>query len=657
MRGPELLALLVIASAQFAGGQYLDGSPAGDKGQFYADELLRYEQAFRVLRTPAGDSHIDVTYYRLNLTVTTSPTYLRGIVTVKARCTSVNVRDITLDLMNTMTVDSVCMNTTAVPFVQHPTTVSIELDRSYGNGELVVLDIFYRGVPLPTGFGSFLFASTPTGAPWVWSLSQPYGARDWWPCKDHPLDKADSVDIWVTTNDTLKVGSNGRLVAVVQNGNRTKTWKWSERYPIATYLVSIAISNYAQFSNWFVYSRTDSMEVLNFVLPEHLSEAQATLPLTVDMLLIFSGKFGLYPFIKEKYGHVEFGQGGAMEHQTMTSSIARSFVEYVIAHELAHQWFGDLITCANWQNLWLNEGFATYCEALYFETKYGPDRYRSDMSAKLGRAKIAVGPVYVNDTSIVRNLFGFQVYDKGASVLHMLRHVLGDSVFFLALKSYAQDSRFRYNVATTQDFQNVCETVSGKPLDYFFRQWIYGEKYPCYTYSWSVARAQSGFAVTIRLTQITGTGNPAFFTMPIDFRLSAPGWDTTVVLFNDMSNQEFTLRLAREPEDVILDPENWILRDVTKPGDLVPTTFALEQNYPNPFNPTTVISYQLPVVSKVRLAVYDLLGREVTTLVNELKYPGTYTSTWNANAFSSGAYFCRLTAGDFSQTKRLLLLK
>jgi aminopeptidase N len=649
----SLQAFLVVGIAQ---AQFLKPGYTDEMEDLYEHEALRYQQMRDAGATATADSNIDVTYYKLDLTITTSPNYLQGIVTVKSLSRVVDLSTITLDLVSTMTVDSVKMGNTRLNFVQYPTTVSINLDRSYGYGEMVVLNVYYRGTPVSTGYGSFEFGAH-AGTPWVWTLSEPYGASDWWPCKDHPLDKADSTDIWITCNSAFKVGSNGKLVAVIDNGNGTKTHQWEERYPISTYLVSIALTNFAEFSNWFRYSPTDSMQVLNYVLPEQLSVALDSLPQTVEVLRIFSNLFGMYPFIQEKYGHSQMGRGGAMEHQTMTSTT--SFSEYLIVHELAHQWFGDLITCANWSNLWLNEGFAKYSEGLYTEVKNGSAAYNAFMAGQADAAKNAVGPVHARDTVNLQELFDRpRVYNKGAMVLHMLRHVLGDSVFFQALRSYVNDPRFRFNVATTEGFQSVCESVSGKELSYFFNEWIYGEKFPRYAYEWSAKASGLAYEVTIQISQVTGTTNPAFFTMPIDFKVSTSGWDTTVVLFNSSNDQTFSFTVPHEPTSVALDPNMWILRDIEE--SLIPTRYTLEQNYPNPFNSTTTIVFSIPPVGirqDVSLRVYDLLGQEIAVLVKGVFLPGTYRATLDASGLASSVYYYRLKAGEFSGTRKLLLLK
>ena len=660
------IVLVGLCSAiQLMYGQFLPQKAETDEEALMKSEARRYEMLRDALLKPASELNIDVKYYKLNIAITTSPNYLRGVVTMRAESKVANLASVTLDLMNPLTVDSIKTGNTKLLFTQQPTTVTITLDRNYASGEMVTMDIYYRGVPGSSGFGSFTF-STHASTTWVYTLSEPYGAKDWWPCKDHPSDKADSVDIWVTVDSTFKVGSEGKLVAVINNGNGTKTYQWAERYPISTYLVSMAITNFSELLLWFKYTPTDSMPVLNYVLPEHIATAQTNLPRTINMLTVYSSRYGLYPFINEKYGHSEFGWGGGMEHQTMTSigNGSNPFGESIVAHELAHQWYGDMITCANWPNIWLNEGFATYSVAVYYEGMYGFSNYTTYINSQMTSARSAVGTVYVQDTSTTGTLFNSNlVYAKGASVLHMLRHVIGDSAFYRSMRTYAFDPRFRFGVATTENFKEVCETVSGVSLGYFFNEWIYGEKYPRYTYSWrAIPDTNGGYTVPIRIQQTTQTTNPVYFTMPVDFRLTGVGLDTTVILWNNSADQYFSIHVPTLPTAGQFDPNNWILKTATVAsiGDdalNTPLSFRLEQNYPNPFNPTTSIDYQLPTKSHVTLKVFDILGREIATLVNRVEEPGNKSVQFSAGNVASGMYFYRLQAGAFVESKKLLLLK
>ena len=607
-----------------------------------------------------ADSNIHVTFYRLDLHLSPSPALLRGVVSILAVSLADSLSQVMFDLSGTMTVDSATAGGTRTGVQQYLEGILLTLDRRYRKGEPVAIDIAYHGLPDPTGFGSFEFSSD-NGSPWIWSLSEPYGARDWWPCKDDNADKADSVDVWVTVPSGLKVGSNGRLLQVVDNGDGTQTHKWAERYPITAYLVSIAVSDYAQWTDYFRYTPLDSMLILNYVLPEHLDRARAVLAETKDMLRIFSDLYGLYPFISEKYGHSEFGRGGAMEHQTMTSTT--NYDENTISHELSHQWFGDMITCANWPSLWLNEGFAVYSECLFLERYRGTAAFLAHLDDFYFTALQATGSLYVQDTTTVANLFNpDRVYSKGAWTLHMLRHVLGDSLFFRSMRAYAADPRFRYKSATTEGFRSVCEAVSGGDLGYFFDEWVYGEGYPRYIYSWSASASSPGYELRVRITQKGSTPVTPFFRMPLDVRISGAGRDTTVVFMNTSADQAGIWRIPFAPTSVTLDPDRWVLRDIMSSDAVLPTSYSLLQNYPNPFNPTTSISFTLPHRSSVTLTVYDALGRKVATLIQAVEEPGSHSITWDAKddfgrLVGSGIYYYRLTANTFRAAQKMVLVR
>jgi len=304
-----------------------------------------------------------------------------------------------------------------------------------------------------------------------------------------------------------------------------------------------------------------------------------------------------------------------------------------------------MITCRTWADLWLNEGFAQYSSALFREREYGEDSYWQYMNGQMSLATAAQGEIGVADTSTVRNLFDpARIYSKGATVLHMLRHVLGDSVFFRCVKSYASQPGLRYSTASIQDFESVCENVSGRNLAWFFREWIYGEGLPEYNYSWTSKQSGTSYTTKVTLDQTSANGDPPYFTMPIDIRFGGDKWDTVVTVLNDSLRQQFTFSLSTKPSTILLDPNGWILKQSFNNNDIPPTQYTLDQNYPNPFNPSTNIGFQLRTRSFVILKVFDILGREVATLENGEMSAGTYTAQWNAAKAPTGVYFCRFEA-------------
>ncbi len=654
-RSAILLWIFLIAGSSPRGAAQV--SSENEEALLKQGELRRYERIQKSFRQTSGSGqNMDVHYYGLRLHVFPQTGTISGSVRTIASLTTDTASSVTVDLQSSLVVDSVLVGGQPVLFARTSSTISIPVFPVLPQGSLLTFDIFYRGAPFNSGFGSFAFSTQPgTSTPWVWSLSEPYGARDWWPCKDTPADKADSVDLWIICDQNLKAGSQGTLVSVTSETPGTFTYYWKHRFPISTYLVSVAIGDYSVFSDWYRYAPTDSMEILNYVFPAQLATARTQLALTVPMLEIFSDLFGQYPFVTEKYGHAQFGWGGGMEHQTMTSM--GSFGESLIAHELAHQWFGDMITMRTWPDIWLNEGFATYSVALYYERRYGFQRYRTYMDSHMISARSAVGPIHVRDTTTIGSLFSSNlVYSKGATVLHMLRRVVGDSAFFAGLKAYATDQRFRFGNASTADVQEVFEQASGKDLAYFFQQWIYGEGYPHYAYIWTREPESGGTRVTVSLSQTARTSPPPFFRMPLEINLLSEMRDTTFFVSNDSLQQTWSWLLPFVPDAVILDPDRWVLN--TSSGSPVnglggghqPGEFLLSQNFPNPFNGSTALWYLVPRRSRVILDVTDLLGQVVDVLEEREMDGGLFETRWTPSG-PSGVYFLRMRAYPLSEPK------
>ena len=604
-----------------------------------------------------GDPSYDVTYYKLNLTISHEPKYLIGEITLSAESMIDDLISFFLDLSDILTVDSVKSDDDNLNFSHSENILTIQTDHPYNLNEEFNITVFYRGMPQTTGLGSFVF-DTHNGMPSIWTLSEPYGASDWWPCKDTPADKADSADIWVTCSSDLFAVSNGSLIETIDNRNGTYTYKWKSGYPIANYLISLAISEFTFYQQYFKYSPSDSMPVVHYIYPDVFPNVKEQLDKTILMLQIFSDHFGLYPFIKEKYGHASFGRGG-MEHQTISSMGA--FNDGVISHELAHQWFGDKVTCKDWHHIWLNEGFATFGEGIYHEIAEGREGYDSFINSTMSFAKNAEGSIYVKNISSISEIFnGPRSYAKGAVVLHMLRGITGDSLFFRILKNYLNDPELAYGVATTEDFQRVAEEVYGNSLDYFFQEWIYGENYPHYYVKWNYTRLDNNlYEIEMNIGQANNT-YPLFFTMPVQIKISTTAKDTIITLFNNQQNQSFTFIIGGEPTGFIFDPNNFILEDsfIEDPFNLdIPKNFTLLQNFPNPFNSTTKIRFQTSARENVVIKIFDLLGNEIETIFNQEIEAGIHGINFNASSQASGVYFYRMYAGDFIGNKKMILLK
>jgi len=516
-------------------------------GAWKSSALSRQREAARPMT--ANQQQWDATWYHLDLTFTPAGTQVAGTVRMKASVVAGPVSSVELDFGAHLVLDGATSAGLAATTSRAGAILTVNLDRAYANGETVDVTVTYHGNPTVGGYFGF---QTVNGRQLIWSLSEAYGARMWWPCKDAPEDKADSVDIRFTCPVALTVASNGTFVSRVA-GATTATTAWRERYPITTYLVSIAAYPYTVTTDWYRYAPTDSMLLLFHNYPESAAGYAPVQAKVKDMLAAFADRFDEYPFLAEKYGHAQFQFGGGMEHQTCTSLGVAN--ESVVAHELTHQWWGDLVTCRDFHHIWLNEGFATYGEALWQEALGGPAAYHADIDLN---KFFGPGSVWVPDAADESRVFSSNLsYNKGSWVLHMLRHVLGDPVFFAALLQYRANRA--YASATTEDFRDACEQVSGRDLDAFFQQWVYGEYYPVYRADWTAAPAGGGWDVTLTLDQVQSW---QLFNMPVDVRITTTAGDVTFVVPDSLASQQFVLHVDDEPAALAIDPDGWILKSL-----------------------------------------------------------------------------------------------
>jgi len=507
-----------------------------------------------------GQNEIDVLHYELKLDLFPETKLLSGSAIIQFKLTDTAMESIHFNFYNNMIIKKIELNHEKIDYQQSNNLLSFA---NRTKQDTSILEIFYEGTPQKSGLGGFMFGKL-NGESVVYNLSEPDFASTWFPCNDLPTDKA-LIDVYIT-NDSSQVSiSNGNLINVSVTGSR-KTYHWQTVYPISTYLVSVYSSNYVSFSDLYVsQDSTDTMSVDYFVFPEHLNDAQKDFKNHPKMLNVFSKLFGEYPFINEKYGVAEFlWQAGAMEHQTITGIgsnfvSGNNFFEDIYIHELAHQWWGNAVGLKSWKDIWLNEGFATYSEALYYEAISGSDALKSTMLAKYqDRFK---GKLY--DPG--ENLFGTTVYDKGAWVLHMLRWEVGDEIFFTILREYF--NKYKYLNASTEDFKIVCEDVSGKNLENFFAQWVHkGEDQISVQYNWSSAFVNDSNSVMLNIEQLQKDWE--VFDFKLQIHLIYP--NNTVeekILYVSKRNQKFTFNVKGKPEKIILDYDNWLLGSFQNAAD------------------------------------------------------------------------------------------
>lgn len=567
---------------------------------------------------------------------------------------------IKLNAVNTsMDIDSVRL--AGVSFTHSNDTLKVILDRVYLHGETATVRIWYRHKDA----NDDAFYAT-SGA--VFTDCPPEGARKWFPCWDRPSDKT-LTDITVKIPLTARLGSTGYLADSLVSGD-SLFYHWISDQPVSTYLITLTsksdwqrtVTWYHQFNN-----PADSIPIwLYHKASENIANAQLKLPQITDC---YAEKFGDYPFSKIGFATLttSFPWGG-MENQTMVNLMPGGYGNtYLLAHEHAHQWFGDLITCGTWADIWLNEGFATYLTNLWAECNTGYTTYKGRVNSEAGYyiANNPGWPVYNPVWAIVtpdgNTLYNQAIsYNKGSCVLHQLRYVLGDSLFFQVMSAYASDTTFRYKNAITEDFISVVNSVTEDNYQWFFDEWIYAPNHPVYSNLYEIDDLGNGtWTVTLDVEQ-TQT-NTVFFRMPVEVGISfSDGSDTLVTVWNDNNPQTFVFTFDKSPVDLTFDPDKEIVlkEAVTvvalSDGGAEPG-FELRQNEPNPFTGTTSLTYSVGQPSHVRIQIMNAGGQVVSTPVSRFHQPGVYRYLLSDDTLTPGIYFYRMDAGTFSQSRKMVV--
>ncbi|SDG48611.1 Por secretion system C-terminal sorting domain-containing protein [Dyadobacter soli] len=569
MKTPFLLFLLLLAGWAFA------QEPAADLS---TSDIAAFESRRAGLRIngPAmrvlASNNFDVKYYRCEWEVNPASYNIQGNVTSHFVMTSAG-NSITLDLSSALAVSAVQQRGSNVPFSHAGDALTITLQNPLAEGTKDSVTISYGGAPTSVNAAFIVGTHGPASTPVMWTLSEPYGSRDWWPCKNGLDDKADSIDIYITHPAIYKAASNGLLKSETAIGGTQTRTHWKHRYSIASYLVAFAVTNYNVLDNSVMIGATN-VPFKTYCYPESQFTFQNGVQNTLNAMVQFSNLFGDYPFKNEKYGHVQFGWGGGMEHQTC--SFMGSMAETLIAHELGHQWFGDKVTCASWQDIWLNEGFATHLASIYTEAKY-PGNTKTTRTNEINTiTSLPDGSVWVDNVNDVNRIFSNRLsYLKGSHLLYMLRWILTDATFFAGASNYINDPALAYGYVTTANLKSHLETASGKDLTYFFNQWYTGQGYPSYQVEWY----PSGNSVQVKLSQTQSHASVSFFQLPVPllFRNAITNQQKLVVLNNTSNGQLFLDNLGFEATEVIFDPDVWLItrnNTLTKTSGPLPVTFS-----------------------------------------------------------------------------------
>ncbi len=513
-----------------------------------------YKTFMEILEDSREMENYDVKYYEIKINLDFENQYITADNLIRFEICENNVSEIQLNFTDNLTINEIQQNGTILDFTHADNIIQVSLNGTYNSGEIVEIQIQYEGYPENRLEDGLKFESH-SGVPIAFTMVSPRGARKWWPCKDTPADKPDSIEIWVTYPEEFISASNGVRFEQINNGNETVTDKWQESYPIATYLTSFAVTNYDVFSQTYEYNG-QTMPIDHYVYPEIYNSCVNLFSITPDMIDFFSTVYGEYPFLSEKYGHAVCTNLGAlaMEHQTCTSYqssyISDPGAESTVAHELAHQWAGDCLTIGSWSHVWLKEGFARYSEALWAEHLYGTQGLHDFMN-NLDTGSQLDPCLYRNPEGSASHIFNIVIYSKGAWTMHMLRGVIGDEDFFATVYQLMQDPEFKYGNFLTDDLRNKSEEISGMELDWFFDEWFYNEGRPGYKFATYSSEQEDSLKISL-LSQGNLGDN---FAMYIPLLLNGENKQ----VFADSNYSYHTISLQGNLDTLEWDAENWVL--------------------------------------------------------------------------------------------------
>jgi aminopeptidase N len=611
-----------------------------------------------------GPHSFDVIKYTLNLNIhhcyaAPYPKDFRGSVKILFRADSA-ISTLKLNATGySLQIDSVRLNATS--FTHSGNILTVTLDHAYTPGQTGEIMIYYRHLNVD----DFAFYAKNG---FVFTDCEPEGARKWFPCYDSPSDKA-LLDLTVKTPSNVKLGSNGHLADSTKVGD-TITYHWVTDNNIATYL--IVMTSKVNFNLDIVYyhkitNPSDSVPIrFYYNIGEDPSPIEAIIG---DMAGFYATKFCEHPFEKNGFATLndQFSWGG-MENQTLTSFCQGCWDESLTAHEFAHQWFGDMITCTSWADIWLNEGFASWSDAFWNEYAGGYSAYHQAILSYAGSYfsgnpgwALSV-PSWATTTPNVNVLFNWSItYCKGACALHQIRYVLGDSLFFQVLQTYSADTNLKYKSAAISDFNQVVNDVTGDNYDWYFNDWIYQPNHPIYANTYQIKNPGAGsWQVDFNAKQVQSY--PYFYRMLLNAKIRFRDNSDTVVRFmNNVNDELFSFYFTKEPTSVTFDPDNEIVlkkgsTTVGVPG-MTPgkQEFSLGANNPNPLSSKTMIPFTTGHDGAVLVRVTNLLGNTVWEKNFDFLPAGDHQAEADLSGNPQGMYIYSIQSGGRQLSRKLII--
>jgi aminopeptidase N len=514
----------------------------------------------------------DIQHTRLELDIDQDKGEVAGRATITLRPFALGIDEIELHAAE-MSFDRVTLKNgrrarAAPQFKTYEDRIWIALDRRYSEGEQITLILDYTCRPRTGLHFVRPDAAYPNEPSQVWSQGEDEENHYWFPCFDHPSQKMTS-EVILTVGERQTALSNGKLVSVKHNKKaRTKTYHYSHEYPHPTYLVSIAVGDYEEIKDAY-----KGRPVRYYVYRDRAKDATALFRKTPDMIKRFSELFSYdYPYPKYDQVLVSEFLFGAMENTTATTISDRALLdeeaardvsnEDLVSHELAHQWWGNIVTCKDWAHLWLNEGFATYCEALYKEHDAGADEARfylmQEYMAYIQEDRTTYRrPVVTNRYTYPTEMFDRHTYQKGGLVLDMLRFVLGDEAFFKSIRHYLK--KFEWKSVETDDLRRCVEEVTGQNLEWFFDQWLYKSGYPEFEVTQEYDRAQKLLRLAVRQVQEVNELTPVF-KMPVEIEVITSRETLLFRVVVERAEQDFYFNVESVPLAVNFDKGNRVLK-------------------------------------------------------------------------------------------------